>query len=727
MVEQPARSHRIPLAVVTVLVLAVIVRLVYLYEYYHLPDWYQLTVDNYYHLHWAQSIAAGNLFGDTTYFRAPFYVFVLAALIAVFGTSLWVFRIFGILVGTASVLMTYFIGNRLFNHRAGLLAALLQALYPIMIYFDGELLLDPLFTLLVQLGVYFFLAWIRSRSDRHILLSGLMFGVAAITRPTVLVLVVVVLVAIAISRAALIKRAGQLSLFLLGLVVFIGPVFLRNVLVADDPVLISSQGGINFYIGNNPSADGVSAVMPPPLGHNWRIEDITWEAEKAVGGRLRPGEVSSYWFDRGLEWVKSHPGDFIKLYLRKLYLNFSDREISNNRSLPVFMRQVPLLRYDPLSFWIIFSFAVLGVILAFRKHRGMVLTVAMVLSYVVVTSLFFYNSRFRLLLMPYYIIFAASAPFALIEEMYRHRLRVVLLLALGIVVSIFTLAPVVNVSQEVSTQDLLSKGLMQINRGEYRKAVDTYRIALAYNPGYPTTNLNLGISFMRLGQTDSAFYYLNRERELHPKRARAYINLASLYLVNDQYEQALNEAEHALRLRPYDVTANMVLLRAAAQSPQISDSSLIILVDRSAQNTNNDLFVLNEAATALLSRGLTDRAETILLLAVNAKPPPIETDNTAFDADFRNSPENFAKEKAKTFYQLGYLNGVQGYFADAVKYSRDAIALDSNLVEAYINLTGGLASLGEWMLADSVLATAERRFPDDTRIDRLRETFRRIR
>ena len=137
--------------------------------------------------------------------------------------------------------------------------------------------------------------------------------------------------------------------------------------------------------------------------------------------------------------------------------------------------------------------------------------------------------------------------------------------------------------------------------------------------------------------------------------------------------------------------------------------------------------MLNDAASTLLSRGLTERAKTILLLAVNAKPPPIETDNTAFDADFRNSPENFAKEKAKTYYQLGYLNGVQGYFADAVKYSRDAIVLDSNLVEAYINLISGLASLGERAQADSVLAIAERRFPDDARIDRLRKMLHGIR
>ena len=42
-----------------ILALALVVRVYYLNYYFHLPDWDQLTVDNYYHHHWAQSIASG--------------------------------------------------------------------------------------------------------------------------------------------------------------------------------------------------------------------------------------------------------------------------------------------------------------------------------------------------------------------------------------------------------------------------------------------------------------------------------------------------------------------------------------------------------------------------------------------------------------------------------------------------------------------------------------------
>ena len=54
--------------------LALVIRVVYLLQYQQSALWDQLTVDNWYHHNWANSLAEGNLFGDTTYFRAPFYI-----------------------------------------------------------------------------------------------------------------------------------------------------------------------------------------------------------------------------------------------------------------------------------------------------------------------------------------------------------------------------------------------------------------------------------------------------------------------------------------------------------------------------------------------------------------------------------------------------------------------------------------------------------------------------
>ena len=105
--------------ILLVVLLAMIIRGVYLFAYQGLPAWDQLTVDNYYHHNWAQSIANGNIIGDTTYFRAPLYVFCLGLLYSLFGASLWVARIFGVVVGVFSVVMTYRIGTKVFHHKAG--------------------------------------------------------------------------------------------------------------------------------------------------------------------------------------------------------------------------------------------------------------------------------------------------------------------------------------------------------------------------------------------------------------------------------------------------------------------------------------------------------------------------------------------------------------------------------------------------------------------------------
>ncbi|MFQ6008248.1 MAG: hypothetical protein ACE5K8_04775, partial [Candidatus Zixiibacteriota bacterium] len=203
--------------------------------------------------------------------------------------------------------------------------------------------------------------------------------------------------------------------FVFGAVLIIAPVSVRNLAVAGDFVLIASQGGINLYIGNNPSADGVSAVLPEPLGHNWQMRDITYQAEQEAGRRLKPSEVSAFWTQKAVNWITAHPWDFIRLYAKKLYHSISNREISNNRGLAWFFHQVPILRFNPLSFGILFAFAVAGVVMGFRRFRLVRLLLLLIVAYTLLAALFFFNSRFRLPLLPYYFVLSAFGLVALIQ------------------------------------------------------------------------------------------------------------------------------------------------------------------------------------------------------------------------------------------------------------------------------------------------------------------------
>jgi lipopolysaccharide biosynthesis regulator YciM len=226
---------------------------------------------------------------------------------------------------------------------------------------------------------------------------------------------------------------------------------------------------------------------------------------------------------------------------------------------------------------------------------------------------------------------------------------------------------------------------------------------------------------VKLGMVDSARYYFEREILYNPQRVKAYTNMASLYLINGQYDSAITEAQFALSRRPYDVTANIIFLRTAFGKKEIDSDSLTLLALQAAENTGDDIYLLNEAAVMLTQRNALEQAESLLLKASVSKPPPIETDDEAFSPAFRNSSQNWEKQRAYADYQLGYINGLQGNYYDAVRYSSLAIQADSSLVEAYVNLISGLLSTGRLAKADSVLSTALQKFPTNKNLNQIHD------
>ncbi|HMO26337.1 MAG TPA: DUF2339 domain-containing protein, partial [Tepidisphaeraceae bacterium] len=96
---------------------------------------------------------------------------------------------------------------------------------------------------------------------------------------------------------------------LLGLALTLVPVAARNYAVTGGFYLTTSQFGPNFYIGNNPAADGTYMALRPGRGApEFERQDATELAERALGRALTPGEVSTYWSDQALAFITVHFG-----------------------------------------------------------------------------------------------------------------------------------------------------------------------------------------------------------------------------------------------------------------------------------------------------------------------------------------------------------------------------------------------------------------------------------
>ena len=105
-------------------------------------------------------------------------------------------------------------------------------------------------------------------------------------------------------------------------------------------MLIASQGGINFYIGNNKHATGATAVMPE-FGATWQYADCEYLAKREtgrLGQNMKPSEVSSFYYRRALRSMSEDPGRWLGLILKKLSYFWNSYEISNNQNL-YFFRQ----------------------------------------------------------------------------------------------------------------------------------------------------------------------------------------------------------------------------------------------------------------------------------------------------------------------------------------------------------------------------------------------------
>ena len=57
--------------------------------------------------------------------------------------------------------------------------------------------------------------------------------------------------------------------------------------------------------------------------------DATELAEEAVGRKLSPGEVSSYWTGRAADYARTHVFDWVRLMARKCFLVWNTGEIGD--------------------------------------------------------------------------------------------------------------------------------------------------------------------------------------------------------------------------------------------------------------------------------------------------------------------------------------------------------------------------------------------------------------
>lgn len=535
-----------------------------------------------YHL-WALELAEGAWIGDRVFYQAPGYPYFLGAVYALIGNHPMVFRVVQALLGSAACGMVALAGARLFSTRAGAVSGGLLALYAPAVFFDGILQKASLAFFLLAVLVWLVAVAVDRETRaadavdtrRTWAAIGAVLGLLVLTRENALVLLLPLLLWILLGRrrvdggsaapepAALHGGAGRPALrgrlatagvLVLGTVLTLTPVAVRNHVVSGEPHFTTSQFGPNFYMGNNPRATGLP--MPLRMGRdNPRFEqrDAVVLAERARGRELSPGEVSTYWTERALDYVRSRPLDWLGLMGRKLLLFWNDVEIGDTEDLYTHAEQSPVLRAlsTVFRFGVLVPVAILGVWITRREAHRLWPFWLLPLVYMAGVLLFFVFARYRLPVVPFLALFAGTGVVR-VGGWLRSAPRKEAAACAGVVLAAGVLCfwPAVPVDQ-IRSGTRASIGAALERHSDLDGAVEQYRRALELNPGNATAHFYLATALQRQDRLQPALERYRRALELEPERPEAHNNYGVALVAAGNREEAREHFRRAAELDPF--------------------------------------------------------------------------------------------------------------------------------------------------------------------------------
>lgn len=544
--------------------------------------------DAFFYLQWAKSILRGNVLGKEVFYALPVYPYFLSLAYLFSAGEVFGLILIQMLIGSLNCGLIYILGKKLFNNQVGIISSIIACGYLMFVFYD-RMLLPASLAILLGLLLMLLLLSIKDRpSLRGWFGAGLFLGLCSLACASFSLLAIFILFWIIFEY----KREAKRRVFLyclsfsLSFLLVLGAVTLRNYLVAGDAVVISAHSGINFYIGNNPQASGI--FKPPPYmlpTQSGLIEDAHIIAEKISAKKLTPSQASSFWFRRSLSFMKSQPLNYLKLLAKKLILFWNGREYVDDVEYYMFKQESGLFRLALFRFSLISPLALLGIFLSKTQARRINLLYLFVLGLMLATVSFFINSRYRLIVVPFLIIFAGNGLWQIFQK-YKTRQYKDFILASILLFLLYLLTNIKLTDTETAPNftfhynrgaylseqreyekaeeeyrfalrlkpddfmSYLGLGNIYYRKKDFAKAIDNYKRALAINPFFRDAHFNLGFIYNEMGKTEEAEDEFKQVLKLKADDCAARYNLGKIYQEKGLIDAALKEYERALEIEP---------------------------------------------------------------------------------------------------------------------------------------------------------------------------------
>ncbi|PYK57911.1 MAG: hypothetical protein DME43_13430 [Verrucomicrobia bacterium] len=520
---------------------------------------------------WGQRLLSGQLTDHQAFYGLPGYAYLLAALYKLAGYSPFVPALLQTLLDAGTAMLIYKVSIGIFpgtakRHAqiAGLVAAAGWALFvPAQTY--AAILMPTAWVVFI----FWLIVWrIISRKNApevwEALTLGLLVGLTATAIATILFLIPFLIGAILLKPAIsthsqLRTRISALVLLFLGAAVGTSPCWVHNRLIAHDHVFLSAHGGINFWIGNNPSANGYPR-FPPGLraGQAAMLQDSIDAAESAAGHSLKRGEVSHYWSAKARDYIEGDPAAWLRLLALKLRTFWSAFQYDDLSIITILREQ--RVTFPGIYFGLVAAFALPAMILGWKTApAGRWVTLAIALQMLALLPVFT-TERYRLPVVPGLLVFAAFGLVMFFSNLAAGKFRPALSYIVLLTVStVFISWPQRDPS--LWALDAYNSGWQALESNNLALAEKKLDVAYAYVPDNSETVFALGNLRLAQQKTDDALAFYWAVLSIDPKHKGALNNLGVIALDSRDYANAETWFRRAAQIDPANAKTHFLLAK----------------------------------------------------------------------------------------------------------------------------------------------------------------------
>jgi len=385
--------------------LALVLRLVFLAVWHQADMSGELLGDRQSYVKIGQNVFEGKGFqylGKPSLRRPPVYPLVVGAVLKLTG-SLTALQLLQAVIGAVSCVMLFLIGCKWFGSKVGLLAAGIMSVDYLSIRYVAEPLPETFFICALLLCFYQLSCLEAPFKNALALKAGVLAGITLLTKDSLIYFFPSLAFGFLLLTQKISKTIVLTLIFGGAILLVVAPWIARNMMHTNRIVMITARSGACLYLGNNPS------TQMPVGGDDWSPHVVDNAPDVPAGNLV---DYDRYYMRKALAFIKENPNRFIELMGQKFKRLWTP--VITDEPVGHLGKVIKFLKY--VTYVLIMALALPGMFLGLWRFNRLFPMYALVAYTTLIHSITISGIRYRLPIMPFLMLFAASTVVILMQR-----------------------------------------------------------------------------------------------------------------------------------------------------------------------------------------------------------------------------------------------------------------------------------------------------------------------